>query len=116
MVTSIKEDALKSEGRDEHVGMRFAYFREPPRPQLMSGLPWLVPAQQFAICWRYLPFYGKYKPLKDQDFSIRVTFQYHNGRRQVTTTCEAQLRWGFDAPFPGDRPPIGGHHDALDSA
>jgi hypothetical protein len=113
MVMDITENVLKQEGGHEPVRMRFPYFRKPGRPEVMAGVPWLIAAQQYAICWRFLSFYGQHERLKDQDFSIKATFRYHNGRRQVTTTGDAVLRWGFDAPFPGDSQPPGAG-DVLD--
>jgi len=108
MVTDLREEALEPGSPHQQVQMRFPYFREPPLSQLMPGLPWLVPAQQFALCWRYLPFCGHDEALKDRDLSIRVTFQYHNGLRAITTARDAQLRWGFDGLYPGEEAPVGG--------
>jgi hypothetical protein len=108
MVTDVKEEPVEAEGAHRQVEMRFPYFREPPVSQVMSGLPWLVPAQEFAVCWRYLSFCGEHEPLKDHDLSIRVTFHYHNGLRAITTTRDAQLRWGFDKPYPGEEAAVGG--------
>jgi len=113
MVTGITENVLKQEGGHEPVRMRFPYLRKLGRPEVMAGVPWLIPAQQYAICWRFLSFYGQHERLKAQEFSIKATFRYHNGRRQVTTTGDAVLRWGFDAPFPGDSQPPGAG-DVLD--